>query len=231
VPDTKPSLAKLFVSLAFAVSYPALLLFLSGDWGWPEGWIFSVWFTVLCSTIFIYLYRRDPALLAERYKRFGAANQRGWDLYLFPALLVAFIAWVVVMPLDAKRYGWSGQLPLLLKVLGGLALPVSSFFMFRSFTDNTFLSPLVRIQSERRQHVVSSGVYGVLRHPMYLGIVLMYLGTPLLLGSLWGLGIGAAMSLVLAARNVGEEKMLTEELEGYAEYKRRVRFRLIPFVW
>jgi protein-S-isoprenylcysteine O-methyltransferase Ste14 len=231
VTDTKTSFGKLVLTLALVVSYPTLLLFLSGDWGWVEGWVFFAWFTTLCFTIFIYLYLRDPELLAERYRRFGAPHQKGWDRYYFPLLLTTFVAWLVIMPLDAKRYGWSGSFPLWLKAAGGVAMLASSFFMFRSFADNTFASPLVRIQSERNQRVVSTGVYGILRHPMYLGVVLMSVGTPLLLGSLWGVAVGVVNSLLLVVRIVGEEKMLTEELEGYADYKQRVRYRLIPFVW
>jgi protein-S-isoprenylcysteine O-methyltransferase Ste14 len=219
MPDATPSLGRLIFSLVYVLIFPALLLFLSGDWRWTEGWIFSAWFTGLCFTTIIYLYRHDPALLAERYKTPGAANPKGWDAYVVSGLLVGFIAWIVIMPLDAKRYAWSGHFPLGLKALGGGALLASSFFFFRSYTDNTFLSPLVRIQRDRKQQVVSTGVYGFVRHPMYLGAILLFIGAPMLLGSLWGLGIGAAMLLLLAGRIVGEERVLTEELEGYADYK------------
>ena len=87
------------------------------------------------------------------------------------------------------------------------------------------------MQKERGQQVVSTGVYGLVRHPLYLGGSLLFLGTPLLLGSLYGVIIGLAAIFLLAARIIGEEKMLSAELEGYAEYKREVTYRLIPFVW
>jgi len=135
------------------------------------------------------------------------------------------------MPLDAKRYEWTGDFPIWLKVLGGIALLVSFFFMFRSFADNPYASHLVRIQTERKQHVVSTGVYGFVRHPMYLGGMLLFIGAPLLLGSKYGILIGVALSLLLVGRIIGEEKMLVEELEGYDDYRKKVRYRLIPFVW
>ncbi|WP_081357558.1 methyltransferase family protein [Neomoorella thermoacetica] len=101
----------------------------------------------------------------------------------------------------------------------------------RSYTDNTFVSPLVRIQTERKQQVISTGVYGFVRHPMYLGGVLLFVGTPLLLGSKYGVIIGLLMALLLAGRIIGEERMLANELEGYIEYKKKVKYRLIPYVW
>jgi protein-S-isoprenylcysteine O-methyltransferase Ste14 len=106
------------------------------------------------------LYRNDPALLAERYKQPGTANQKGWDKYVVYGLVLGFTLWIVIMPLDAKRYGWSVNFPLWLKIIGGIGLLLSSFLFYRSYADNTFVSPLVRIQAERKQQVVSTGVYG-----------------------------------------------------------------------
>jgi protein-S-isoprenylcysteine O-methyltransferase Ste14 len=177
------------------------------------------------------LYRKDPALLAERYRKPGTVNQKGWDKYVVYFLVIGFIAWIVIMPLDAKRFGWTAGFPLCLKILGGLGLIVSFFFFFRAYTDNTFLSPLVRIQTERKQQVVSTGVYGFVRHPMYLGALFLFTGTPLLLGSVYGIIIGLAILFLLVARIIGEEKMLINELEGYADYKMKVKYRLIPFIW
>jgi protein-S-isoprenylcysteine O-methyltransferase Ste14 len=93
------------------------------------------------------------------------------------------------------------------------------------------LSPLVRVQTEREHRVVSTGVYGVVRHPMYLGAILMFLGAPLLVGATSALLVGVLLSLLLAVRLVDEEKLLATELAGYDEYRRRVRHRLLPFIW
>jgi protein-S-isoprenylcysteine O-methyltransferase Ste14 len=211
--------------------FPTLILFLSGDWLWVEGWICNVWFIALCATTIIYLYRNDPTLLAERYKQPGTANQKGWDKYVVYGLVLGFIFWIVIMPLDAKRYGWSADFPLWLKITGGIGLLLSSFLFFRSYADNTFVSPLVRIQTERRQQVVSTGVYGFVRHPMYLGGILLFIGTPLLLGSIYGVLIGVLVSFLLVARIIGEERMLVKELRGYADYRKKVKYRLIPHIW
>ena len=215
----------------YLLVWPALVLLLSGDWRWPEGWIFAGWFVALCVTCIGWLSRNDPGLLAERFRKPGSGGQRGWDRLVVYLLGVGFMAWIVAMPLDARRYDWTPRLPLWFEGVGAFLLVPAWLLFFRSFTDNTFLSPLVRIQSERKQEVVSTGVYGFVRHPMYLGAVLMFLGVPLLLGSMAGLGIGSALSLLLAARIVGEERLLVRDLAGYADYRKKVRYRLLPFVW
>jgi protein-S-isoprenylcysteine O-methyltransferase Ste14 len=107
----------------------------------------------------------------------------------------------------------------------------SLYLIFQSTAENTFASTMVRIQKERKQRVISTGVYGFVRHPMYLGAVFMMFGAPLLLGSIWGLIIAGMGLLVLVFRIVGEENMLMNELEGYLEYMKRARYRLIPFIW
>jgi len=107
----------------------------------------------------------------------------------------------------------------------------SLYLIFESTAENTFASTMVRIQTERKQRVISTGVYGLVRHPMYLGAVFMMFGAPLLLGSIWGLIIGVIALFVLIGRIIGEEKMLIETLPGYSDYMKRTRYRLVPFVW
>jgi protein-S-isoprenylcysteine O-methyltransferase Ste14 len=229
--DAPVSPLRLAGTAVYLLIWPALVFLLAGTWRWIEAWIFAVWFVTLCATCIVWLYRKDPALLAERYRRPGSGGQKEWDKLLVCGLMLGFLAWIVVMPLDAKRFAWTPRLPIWLAAIGGAMLLPSSFFFFRSFTDNRFLSPLVRIQAERKQRVVSTGVYGFVRHPMYLGANLMFVGVPLLLGSSVGLLVGAALSLLLAGRIIGEEKVLMSELEGYGEYRQKVRYRLFPFVW
>ena len=222
---------KIPAAFMFILIFPVLLLVLSGDLLWLEGWVFSLWFIVLCFSTILYLYRRDPALLEERFKQPGEGNQAGWDRFVVYGLLVGFIIWFAVMPLDAKRFGWSPAIPLVLKAVGGAMLVGSFVLLFRSYADNTFLSPLVRVQEERGQRVISTGVYGFVRHPMYLGAALMFVGAPLLLGSLYGVAVGLALTVLLMARIVGEEAMLARELDGYREYRQKVRYRLFPLLW
>ena len=112
-----------------------------------------------------------------------------------------------------------------------MALIPALYLIERAPIDNTYLSAMVRVQSERKQHVITTGVYSFVRHPLYLGCMLLMFGAPLLVGSVYGLIISFIGTLVLAGRIIGEEKMMIEELEGYKEYKNKVKYRLIPFVW
>jgi protein-S-isoprenylcysteine O-methyltransferase Ste14 len=222
---------KVVFAFLYILVFPALILLLSGDLTWPEGWIFSIWFILLCYSTILYLYRKDPALLEERYRQPGTGNQQRWDRYVVYGLVAGFITWIVIIPLDAQRFGWSTAFPLWVKILGIAGLAGSFFLFFRSYTDNTFLSPLVRIQEDRKQRVVSTGIYGFVRHPMYLGGIFMFTGAPLLLGSLYGLFVGLVLTALLMARIKGEEAMLARDLEGYREYIQKVRYRLIPCIW
>lgn len=222
---------KIIAAFAYILFFPVLIFLLAGDWQWREAWVFAIWLVMLSYSVIIYLYRRDPALLAERYRMPGTGNQPYWDRLAVYGIMAGFIAWIVIMPLDAKRFGWSPPFPLWLEIIGIALLSLSFFVFFRAYIDNPFLSPLVRVQTERRQTVMTRGVYRIVRHPMYLGGVLMFLGTPLLLGSIFGILIGLALTILLMARAVGEEELLIRELEGYTEYQQSVRYRLIPFVW
>ena len=212
------------------VVFLGLRLSLSGDWRWVEGWIFGVWWVSLCAAYVLWLHHRDPALLAERMRMPGSGGQSRADLAILIGVKVDFLAWLVVPRLDV-RFGWTPRLPLWCEVCGGILALGGSFFIFRGLADNTFASQLVRIQTERGQHVIDTGVYGFVRHPMYLGGSLTFIGGALLLGSISGLLLGLAMVGLLVVRIFIEEKLLARDLEGYKEYLQKVRYRLVPQVW
>ena len=225
----KPIIAGLLLT-AVAVVFLGLVLWLSGDWRWVEGWIFVVWWVSFFAFNLLWLRSRDPALLAERFRMPGSGGESRSDLAILIGIKVCGLAWIVVPALDV-RFGWTPRLPLWCEICGAILLLGGSFPFFRAFTDNTFASQLVRIQSERGQHVIDTGVYGFVRHPMYLGASLVFIGGALLLGSISGLLLGLAMLGLLVVRIFGEEKLLARDLEGYRAYREKVRYRLIPHVW
>jgi protein-S-isoprenylcysteine O-methyltransferase Ste14 len=216
--------------VAAPVFFLGLLLWLSGDWRWVEGWIFGVWWVSFAAAILAWLYYRDPALYAERFRMPGSGGESRSDLAIVLALKACWIAWLVVPRLDV-RFGWTPRLPLWCEACGGILLLGGSFPFFRAITDNTFASQLVRIQTERGQHVIDTGVYGFVRYPIYLGASLVLVDGSLLLGSISCLLLALAMVGLLVVRIFGEERLLARDLEGYKEYLRKVRYRLVAHVW
>ena len=214
----------------YILGLAALLLWLSGDWRWVEGWIFDVWWVSFLAGMFFWLRYRDPALLAERMRMPGRGGESRADMAILIAIKVSFLAWLILSPLDV-RFGWLPRLPHWCEVCGGVLLFAGGFFTFRAITDNTFASQLVRIQSERGQHVIDTGVYSFVRHPMYLGATGWFIGGALLLGSLCGLLVALTNVALLVVRIFGEEKLLVRDLEGYQTYRQKVRYRLIPHAW
>jgi protein-S-isoprenylcysteine O-methyltransferase Ste14 len=229
---TPVSAVRIAGSALYVAAWPALLFMLAGDARWLQGWLFAGWLLGLYAAITSWMYLKDPALLSERYRRrSGDAGVERHDRLLVWLLFLGFAAWLVLIPLDVKRFGWTPPLPLSAQVSGGMLLLLSSWWLFRAFHDNTFLSGFARVQSDRKQRVVSTGVYAVVRHPMYLGMILMFFGGPLLLGSRLALAVAGALTLVLVVRITREERLLADSLEGYEAYRQRVRFRLLPLIW
>jgi len=212
------------------LGFLALLLWLSGDWRWVEGWIFGAWLVLSISGMFLWLYFKDPALLAERMRMPGTGGESRSDLAILLGIKVGFLAWIVLSALD-RRFGWLPRLPPWSEVCGGILLLGGNFALFRAFADNTFASQLVRIQTERGQHVIDTGAYAFVRHPLYLGGSLWFVGGALLLGSVCSLLIALAIVGLIIVRIFGEEKLLTRDLKGYRAYREKVRYRLVPHVW
>jgi protein-S-isoprenylcysteine O-methyltransferase Ste14 len=224
-------LSRVIGSLFYLLLFPVILFFLAGDWRWIEGWVYSVIFLLMSFGTLVYLYFHDPALLKERFGSPVQQTQKPWDKVLLLLFLVEFIVWFAMMPLDGRRFGWSPPFPIWIRATGGLLQIIATYFVFEALRENTFAAPVVKMQKERGQKVISTGLYGVVRHPMYAGATLLFISAPLLLGSLVGLAIGFVLILTIGARAVGEEAMLREELEGYRAYMQKVKWRMIPFVF
>ena len=167
-----------------------LALFLAaGTVAWPAGWAFLVLFSGFTIALSRWLLRHNPGLLTERMTGIGKPDQPAWDKVFFVVVQVFFLAWLVLMPLDAVRFRWS-QMPGWLQVAGAVLLLCSFYLFFLTFRENPYLSPAVRVQTERGQTVISTGPYRYVRHPMYGTVILFIVGTTLLLGSWYGLLLG-----------------------------------------
>jgi protein-S-isoprenylcysteine O-methyltransferase Ste14 len=209
----------------------ALALFLAaGTVVWPAGWAYLILFFGADAALGRWLLRHDPELLKERMTGFGKPGEPTWDKVFFVLLQVFFLAWLVLIPLDAVRYHWS-EMPAWLQVAGAMLLLGSFYFFFLTFRENPYLSPVVRVQTERGQTVISTGPYHYVRHPMYAAAIIFMAGTSLLLGSWYGLLMGLIAVIGIAFRAVQEEGVLRAGLPGYEEYMAQVKYRFIPYVW
>ncbi|MBN3758515.1 isoprenylcysteine carboxylmethyltransferase family protein [Paraburkholderia sp. Tr-20389] len=208
----------------------AVLFGAAGTLAWPGAWCYLFEMGALGLWVGVWLAGYDPALLAERLGSFVQRGQSTWDKFFMACVAVAWCAWLVLMGLDARRFHWSSMHPSL-QVGGVLAILVSMVAMRAVFRANSYAAPVVKIQSERGHKVSDSGPYAYVRHPMYAWAILFLVGTPLVLGSWFGFFCVPLLVVGLAYRAVLEERMLCEQLSGYAEYAARVRYRFVPYLW
>lgn len=223
--------SKLIIRTVLWIAAMAVLLFVSaGTLRWPGAWIFLAEVLVLSLAIGLWLNRHDPGLLRERMGSFVQRNQTAGDRIFMIPLISLYVGWLVLMALDAQRFGWS-SVPVWAQALGALGIFLTMYVCYLTFRENSFAAPVIKIQAERGHRVVTTGPYAYVRHPMYAGALLFFVGVPLLLGSWWGLALAPLLTALLVFRIGVEERTLRAGLPGYREYAARVRYRLIPLVW
>jgi protein-S-isoprenylcysteine O-methyltransferase Ste14 len=210
---------------------PLVLLVCGGDFRWWQAWVYSLLFIAAGVGGRILGERRHPGLTAERQSSESIQGAPAWDKVLSPlmALSISFPL-VIVAGLD-HRFGWSPIFPLWLNVLGFFLIALGYTFAAWAFIENRFFSSVVRIQTNRGHMVCDSGPYRIVRHPGYAGNILPLLGIVLALSSLWTIIPAAAALLIAVIRTALEDQTLQEELPGYQEYARRVRYRLFPGIY
>jgi protein-S-isoprenylcysteine O-methyltransferase Ste14 len=192
-----------------------------------QAWILVAIFFACTLAVTLYLMKNDPKLLERRVKAgVGAEQERSQNIIQAFAALV-FIAIFVVSALD-HRFAWSKAPPSLI-AFGDFLIVLGFYLVFLVFKENTFASGTIEVGAE--QKVIATGPYALVRHPMYIGALVMLVGVPLALGSLWGLLAIIPMVVVLIARLLDEEKFLAKNLAGYSEYQGKVRHRLLPLIW
>ena len=203
----------------------ALMFFLpAGTWSYWQAWMYIGVLIIPMLFVLAYFMKRDPELLERRMKM---REERGQQRRIIGVSVLFFILGYLLPGFDI-RYGWS-NMPAWVSIAAAVVMFLSYLLVFRTMQVNSYLSRIIEVAEN--QKVIDTDVYGVVRHPMYVGMVVLYVVSPIVLGSWWAVIPALVIIPVIVARILDEEKALENELAGYKEYKQKVKYRLIPFVW
>ena len=214
-------LLRLFVSLAVLVFLPAWTLH------YWQGWVCLLVFFTSAVGITVSLAKNNPALLARRIKAGAKAETEKTQKAIQFFAAIAFVSLFVLSALD-HRFAWS-RVPFAVEIAGDVLIALGFAFVFWVFKVNSFTSGVIEVAPD--QQLITSGPYAIVRHPMYLGSLVMLLGIPLSLDSFWGLLAVIVMTGAIVLRLLDEERFLAKNLTGYGAYMEHVHYRLVPFVW
>lgn len=229
---TKTASAYHWTRLVVAYSLiPLTLLLCGGDPAWWQAWLYSLLIVTAGVGGRMWSEKRHPGLLVERQNLGSIHNAKSWDKVLAPLMAVSVsFPMVIVAGLD-HRHQWSPAFPLWFISIGFALILLGYAFASWALAENRFFSSVVRIQTDRGHVVCDSGPYRFVRHPGYAGNMLALFGIVLALGSLWALVPAAAASIITVIRTELEDQALRQELPGYGDYARRVRYRLFPGIY
>ena len=214
-------------SVLGTLALTAMVFIPAGTLNYWQGWAY-LGAVIFCSALYtIYLVKYDPALLQRRQQAGPSHEKEPAQKIIVRLIFAAFVTLIVLPPLD-YRFGRS-PVPWYVSVIGDALVALSFYFFYLASKVNTYAAANIRV--EEGQRVIDTGVYGLVRHPMYFGALFLIAGTPLALGSWWTLLLTPVFLLLLYFRIASEERVLARDLAGYAEYQRKVKYRLIPFVW
>lgn len=227
-PETRRGIVRRVIQvLVVAALWQALLLLSAGAVRWPAAWIYLGLIVTLLVTSLVVVLPRNPEVIAERSRRH--AGTKRFDVVVGVIFPLAYLAVPIVAGLD-HRWSWS-TLPAVAMGIGLGVVALGQVPITAAMAVNPFLERTVRVQAEREHRVIDRGPYAVVRHPMYVGVVLQHLGIPLVLGAAWAFVPVAAVVVTLVIRTALEDRTLRAELPGYAAYAERTRARLVPGVW
>lgn len=216
--------------LIVLVGIPLLPILISGRWNWWEAWLMAAVFILAFIISRVLAVRSTPDILVERANYGQHENTQSWDKWLSPLVAFGSVLVLLVAGLDA-RFQWSAGFSLPVEMLGLVLILAGYALASYALVENAYFSGTVRIQSERGHTVISSGPYGWVRHPGYLGSLISSLGMPLLLDSLWAFIPVVVIGAFFILRTRLEDQFLQMNLTGYREYARKVRYRLLPGIW
>jgi protein-S-isoprenylcysteine O-methyltransferase Ste14 len=203
----------------------ALLFFLpAGTWRYWQAWMYIGILIIPMFFVLAYFMKHDPALLERRMRM---REERKEQRRIIQASGIGFVLMYLLPGFDI-RYGWS-NMPAWVSIPAGVVMFLSYMLVFRTMQVNSFLSRVIEVAEN--QKVIDTDVYGIVRHPMYVGMIVLYVISPIVLGSWWAVIPALIIIPVIFFRILDEEKALEQELPGYVEYKQKVKYRLIPFVW
>ena len=227
--DKTPSKLKVAIQALFTSLFCIAAIFVpAGTLKWTEAWVFIILYAVAVTAAVIWMKKKAPDLLKERMKR--KKDIKSWDK-AFRAFYLIFLLFILILPgLDAVRFQWS-NVPVAVEILAFIGFIPGAAIAFWAMKENAFLSDVVRIQEDRGHTVCTTGPYKYVRHPMYVGVILLMLCFPFSLGSLYTLIPAVIIVILFFIRTALEDKTLMEELPGYKEYAQNVRYRLIPGLW
>ena len=213
--------------LIFTLALAAAMFGLAGTLRYWQAWLFLAAFIGSSVALGVYFVRHDPALIERRMHGGVSAEQEPTQKIIIGLLMAGLFLAILVPALD-YRWHWSA-VPAWLAILANIGIVASFVLFFFVMKQNSYAAATVRVETD--QPVISTGLYGVVRHPMYTGALLLTVCMPLALGSSWSLLLLIIVVPILAWRLLDEERVLRRDLRGYADYCRRVRYRLIPFLW
>jgi len=208
-----------------AIVVLGLMFFLpAGTIRYWEAWVYCGILFIPMFFVFIYLLKNNPELLERRMRT--QERETPQRLFVKLSILIFFLAFII--PGLDYRFNWS-SVPLAVVIIADVIVLVGYFLFFLVLRENAYASRIVEV--EKGQKVISTGPYAVIRHPMYVAVLLMYFFSPIALGSFWAVIAFIPLPVLIIFRIFNEEKVLAKELPGYKDYMQKVKYRLIPFVW
>jgi len=223
--ERKALIRKMLIRFVFFFPVMGLLILLpAGTFNYWQFYVYCGLLMVPMLAVLFYFLKNDPKFLERRSR---AKEKEKAQVLISILSTIIFLAGFIIPGLD-KRFAWS-EVPLHITIIACVLILLGYLIIFFVFRQNSYASRVIEVDEE--QEVISTGLYGIVRHPMYVGVLIMYIPTPVALGSYWGLIPFALLPLSLALRILNEEKVLKAYLKGYTEYCQKTRYRLIPFIW